>query len=72
MQQMNELLDTGMYEAYTPTKAMTVADLLEELNLTDKFFGILVDDVKATPETKIDETSKVVIIPHISGGKWLK
>jgi len=47
---------------------MTVADLLKELNLEDKFFGILVNGKKATPETKIDPSSNVVILPHIAGG----
>jgi len=47
---------------------MTVADLLEELNLENKYFGILVDGKKASPETTINEKSEVVILPHIAGG----
>jgi len=43
---------------------MTVADLLEELNLENKYFGILVDGKKASPETTINEKSEVVILPH--------
>ncbi len=68
IKQVSELLDTGLYETITPDKNMTVADLLIELNLEDKYFGILVNGKKATPETKIDETSEVVILPHIAGG----
>ncbi|MFX1302308.1 MAG: MoaD/ThiS family protein [Promethearchaeota archaeon] len=68
IKQISELLDTGLYETFTPDKTMTVADLLRELNLEDKYFGILVDGKKATPDTVINEQSEVVILPHIAGG----
>ena len=68
MKQLSELLETGIYETFTPDKAMTVADLLKELNLEGKYFGILVNGKKAEPGTKINEKSEVVILPHIAGG----
>lgn len=68
IKQISELLDTGLYETFTPDKTMTVADLLRELDLEDKYFGILVDGKKATPDTVINEQSEVVILPHIAGG----
>ncbi|MFW9876881.1 MAG: MoaD/ThiS family protein [Candidatus Thorarchaeota archaeon] len=68
MKQISEILDTGLYETYKPEKTMTVADLLRELNLEDKYFGILVDGKKATPDTVINAQSEVVILPHIAGG----
>ena len=55
MKQISDLLETGLYETFTPEKAMTVADLLLELNLEGNFFGILVDGKKAVPETKIND-----------------
>jgi len=58
------LLDTGLYETFTPDRTMKVSDLLEELNLENKYFGILVDGKKARPETTINEKSEVVILPH--------
>lgn len=64
MKQISDLLETGLYETFTPEKAMTVADLLMELNLEGKFFGILVDGKKAVPETNINEMSEVIILPH--------
>jgi len=64
VKQISELLDTGLYEMFKPEKTMTVADLLQELNLENKFFGILVDGKKATPDTVITEQSEVVILPH--------
>jgi len=48
---------------------MTVGDLLQELNLEDKYFGILVDGKKASPDTVINEQSEIVILPHIAGGQ---
>ena len=68
IKQISELLDTGLYETFTPDKEMIVADLLKELNLEGKYFGILVDGKKAGPDTKISPKSEVVILPHIAGG----
>ncbi|MFW9879775.1 MAG: MoaD/ThiS family protein [Candidatus Thorarchaeota archaeon] len=68
MKQINELLETGLYETFSPERSMTVRDLLKELNLEGKFFGILVDGKKADPETKITTKSEVIILPHIAGG----
>ena len=68
MKQISDLLETGLYETFTPEKTMTVADLLKELNLEGKFFGILVDGKKANPETKVDVNSEVIVLPHIAGG----
>jgi len=67
-QKLSDLLETGIYETFTPDKNMTVADLLKELNLEDKFFGILVNGKKATLETKISPEDNIVILPHIAGG----
>lgn len=64
MKQISDLLETGLYETFTPEKTMTVADLLKELNLEGKFFGILVDGKKADPETRIDGRSEVIVLPH--------
>jgi len=47
---------------------MLVADLLKELNLEDKYFGILINGKKAEPSTKITPTDEIVILPHIAGG----
>ncbi|MFW9895770.1 MAG: MoaD/ThiS family protein [Promethearchaeota archaeon] len=68
IRQINDLLDTGLYETFTPDREMLVADLLKELNLEDKYFGILVNGKKAEPNTKIKETDEIVILPHIAGG----
>ncbi|MFX1327311.1 MAG: MoaD/ThiS family protein [Promethearchaeota archaeon] len=68
MKQTSELLDIGEYETFIPDKTMTVADLLHELNLEDKYFGILVNGKKATPETKIGKEDEIIILPHIAGG----
>ena len=68
MKQISDLLETGLYETFTPEKTMTVADLLKELNLEGKYFGILVDGKKADPETKVSRDSEVIVLPHIAGG----
>ncbi|MHA2183289.1 MAG: MoaD/ThiS family protein [Promethearchaeota archaeon] len=68
IKQISDLLDTGLYETFTPDREMLVSDLLKELNLEDKYFGILVNGKKAEPSTKIKETDEIVILPHIAGG----
>jgi len=57
-----------VYETYKPEKRMTVGELLNELNLSGKYFGILVDGKKASEDTVINEDSDVVVLPHIAGG----
>lgn len=47
---------------------MTVADLLQELDLENKYFGILVNGKKATPDTKVGKEDEIIILPHIAGG----
>ncbi|MHA1490782.1 MAG: MoaD/ThiS family protein [Promethearchaeota archaeon] len=69
MKQITELLETGIYETFVPEKSMTVKDLLKELNLEGKYFGILVNGKKANPDIKISPRDKIVILPHIAGGK---
>lgn len=72
MKQLKELLETGQYDSYVPTKRMTVRELIDELGLKANYFGILVDDKKATIDTVITPESKVVIIPRIAGGSQVK
>ena len=50
---------------------MTVAELLDELNVKRNFYGILVDGKKATLETRVSAESEVIILPYIGGGTHL-
>ncbi len=68
MKQIADLLKTGIIETYTPKSKMLVKDLLKELNLEGKYFGILVDGKKASEDTVLDENSDILILPHIAGG----
>ena len=68
MKQIADLLETGIIETYTPKRKMLVKDLLKELNLEGKYFGILVDGKKASEDTVLDENSDILILPHIAGG----
>ena len=68
IKQIAELLETGMYETFKTEKQMLVKDLLKELNLEGKYFGILIDGKKADENTIINEDSDVLILPHIAGG----
>lgn len=68
MQQVSELLETGVYECLSVDKKQTVADLLKQLGLEGKYLGILVNDKKADKDTIITPKDKVVILPQIAGG----
>ena len=68
IKQVAELLETGIYETFTPEKTMTVKDLLKELNLEGKYFGILLNGKRVTEDQKISPTDNIVILPHIAGG----
>lgn len=68
MKQIADLLETGIIENYIPKRKMLVKDLLKELNLEGKYFGILVDGKKASEDTVLDEKSDIIILPHIAGG----
>lgn len=69
MKQISELIESGVYETFSPEKTTTVADLLKELDLEDKYFGILVNGKKADPNTAIGIEDSIIILPHIAGGK---
>ena len=47
---------------------MLVKDLLKELNLEGKYFGILINGKKASEDSIIRETDEIIILPHIAGG----
>lgn len=68
MEQINEILNTGAYSTFTVEKPITVADLLKELNLENKFFGILINGKKADKDVVIKASDEVVILPNIAGG----
>ena len=68
IKQVAELLEVGIYETITTEKTMTVRDLIKELDLEEKYFGILVNGKKADLNTKITPDSKIVVLPHIAGG----
>ena len=61
-------METGIIEKLTPEREMLVGDLLKELNLEGKYFGILVDGKKADKDTVINKDSSITILPHIAGG----
>ena len=72
MKESLELLETGLYETYHPKKEILVKDLLKELKIEGKYFGILINGKKANENTIIKETDEVIILPHIAGGIYNK
>ena len=68
MKQISEILETGIIETMIPERKMLVKDLLRELNLEGKYFGILVNGKKADEDTEITPNDDITILPHIAGG----
>jgi sulfur carrier protein ThiS len=68
MRQTSEILETGIIETIVPERNMLVKDLLRELNLEGKYFGILINGKKADEDTEITPKDDITILPHIAGG----
>jgi len=68
LRQSSEILETGIIETIVPERKMLVKDLLRELNLEGKYFGILINGKKADEETEITPKDDITILPHIAGG----
>ncbi|MCK4382902.1 MAG: MoaD/ThiS family protein [Candidatus Lokiarchaeota archaeon] len=68
MRQTSEILSTGIIETIVPERKMLVKDLLRELNLEGKYFGILINGKKADEDTEITPKDNITILPHIAGG----
>jgi len=58
----------GQFTEIVPTRKQTVAELLEELHLTDAYIAVLIDGEKASLNDEIDETKKIIILPKLAGG----
>jgi len=68
LRQTSEILETGFIENIVPDRAMLVKDLLRELNLEGKYFGILINGKKADEDAEITPKDEITILPHIAGG----
>jgi sulfur carrier protein ThiS len=68
LRQTSEILSTGIIETIVPERKMLVKDLLRELNLEGKYFGILINGKKADEDTEITPKDNITILPHIAGG----
>jgi molybdopterin converting factor small subunit len=68
LKQTADILETGIIEAIVPERKMLVKDLLRELNLEGKYFGILINGKKADEDTEISPEDEITILPHIAGG----
>jgi len=68
LRQTSEILETGIIERFVPERKMLVKDLLRELNLEGKYFGILINGKKADEDTEITPKDEITILPHIAGG----
>ena len=68
MKQTADILETGIVETVIPERKMLVKDLLRELNLEGKYFGILINGKKADEDAEITPSDNITILPHIAGG----
>ena len=69
MREISELIKTGVHESFSPKERKTINDLLKELNLEGKYFGVLVNGKRADLDTKIKPSDEITILPHIAGCK---
>ncbi len=68
MESLELISQNGMLTEYRVKKSFRVSELIHELNLEQKFYAIMVNGKKSTPDTIIEPESSVVILPKIAGG----
>lgn len=65
---LQKIYTTGSMTTYRVQKAAKIADLLKDLHLESKYFVILVEGKKASPNSFIDKNAEITILPKIAGG----
>ena len=68
MESLQKIHSTGSMTTYRVQEVAKIADLLKKLNLESKYFVILVDGKKASPDATIQKDSEITILPKIAGG----
>lgn len=66
--EMSELLETGLYQTYSPPERMTVQQIIEKLGLKGQYWGILLNGKNVALDTFVEEDDEFVILPKIAGG----
>lgn len=63
------MVSVGQCQEFSPSEDTTVRELLQELGLEGKTFGVLVNGKKADNlNYKISKVDKIIILPQIAGG----
>lgn len=68
MKQVSELLKTGLYEPLISDRTRTIKEIIKDINLEQKLFGILINGKIAGINEIVHRNDMVVIIPHLAGG----
>jgi molybdopterin converting factor small subunit len=68
LEQIERLTETSSMTKYMVKTAFTVRQVLEKLDLEQKYFAVLVNGRKAGLDEQIKEGSEIIILPKIAGG----
>lgn len=68
LETMQKIYNSGSIATYRVQKESKIEDLLKELNLENKYFVVLVNGKKATPNSIIAKDAEITILPRIAGG----
>lgn len=68
LEQIERLTETSSMTKYMVKTAFTVREVLEKLDLEQKYFAVLVNGRKAGLDEQIKEGSEIIILPKIAGG----
>lgn len=68
MQSLEIIATNGAMKSYRVTTARTVADLLKEMHLEDRFFAILANGKRVDLRDIIEQGAELTILPKIAGG----
>jgi molybdopterin converting factor small subunit len=68
LEQIERLTETSSMTKYMVKTVFTVREVLEKLDLEQKYFAVLVNGRKAGLDEQIKEGSEIIILPKIAGG----
>ncbi|MDD4353029.1 MAG: MoaD/ThiS family protein [Candidatus Nanoarchaeia archaeon] len=63
-----QITEQGSLKSYRIKKDSTVAEVLKEMNLENKYFALIVNNKKVGIDYKLKENEELVILPKIAGG----
>ena len=66
--QLEKINETSSMTTFIARHSQKLDTILQELHLRSRYFAVLVNGQKVSPEHQIDEGDEILILPKIAGG----